>query len=169
MHAALLDQEAPDAQVPAPEAVDAALQALGTPVTLLDVLEAGQLVHQPQRQALGMKSQVKRLPGGGQPQSALYAQEAAEQCQPVAAGFEPIRADALGLHVGQGTLQVGVQVEFGVRLEVEAQSMSGDGQVDGAGGDLGCAALQQPGLVALVQLKSGESVWLEHRFAYCFC
>jgi hypothetical protein len=99
-HPALLDQEAPGAYMTAPETADAALQALGTPVALLDVLEAGELVHQPARQALGVRRQVEGLPGGGHAQAALQAQEAAEERQAVAASswFSPARVRATSMY-----------------------------------------------------------------------
>jgi RHS repeat-associated protein len=60
-HAALLDQEAPDAQVPAPETADVIFQAGGAPIALLDMLEADQRLHHPGRQACSVRG---RLIGG---------------------------------------------------------------------------------------------------------
>jgi hypothetical protein len=90
-------------------------------------------------------------------QASLLAQETAELFQGHAAHVGPLVAEALGLDVVQGFFQacpersrgVGVEVDFGMGLEVEAQGVAGDGHVEVVGLLFAGAAAEQPLAVAL--------------------
>lgn len=67
------------------------------------------------------------------------------------AGFQPVLADAFGLDVHHGLLEVVFQIDLSVGHWVQTQDMARHGQVNGMGGILGGTAANQPGVILLQQ------------------
>ena len=98
------------------------------PVALAEVLEAGELLHQPDRASPRCAGRgMRRDPGLDL--ATLVEQEAAELDQRQAAVLVPLGTQALGVDVVHGHLQVRVQVELPGGLVVERQGMPGHGNV----------------------------------------
>ena len=135
LHAALLDQEAPQPQVTTPEAHGIFVQPRRSPVALLEMLQAGELFHQPAGETCGARRRVKRLVFDLHQPTGVH-QEAAELRQGVAADLGPLFTDPFGDHVLEGGGQVALQVDLGMRFQGQTQDMTCHGDVDGADDEL---------------------------------
>jgi len=137
-------QPTPETHMTTPEAYDLLVQPGGPPVRLHGMLVALQSADQPFRQPAAVVCVVER-PDGDLPGAAFLAQEAPEPIEGAAAHLGPLGAQALGLDVLYGRLQVRLEVELPMRLEREAKHMAGHRNVQLVGDGGAGATANDPG------------------------